>query len=89
MAQNAPPAVVIPMAGLIEDPLNDLVFIPLNHPLAVQFGPFLAPPAVPAQGGPAMRSGKLSYFSLVGLCSVFCSSEQWISSTSCNNGLQA
>ena len=37
MAQNAPPAVVIPMAGLIEQPGNDVVLIPVNHPLAVQF----------------------------------------------------
>ena len=66
MAQNAPPPVVIPMAGLIEQPGNDSVLIPVNHPLAVQFAPFLAPPAVPAQGGPAMRSGKLSYFSWLG-----------------------
>ena len=49
MAQNAPPPVVIPMAGLIEQPGNDSVLIPVNHPLAVQFAPFLAPPAVPAQ----------------------------------------
>ena len=46
MAQNAPPAVVIPMAGLVEQPLNDLILIPVNHPLSLQFGPFLNLPAV-------------------------------------------